>query len=110
MKRKAVFLTACFVAASAAAHVAPLTKDTLKTNEDNVAVWLDGKQVEGGWNVLYGNEIDPLETKAREVVFASDIDTLAITLDRTWQSKDFIIVSADGKTGPVRVTRMSDDI
>ena len=110
MKRKAVFLTACFMAASAAAHVAPLTKDTLKTNEDNVAVWLDGKQVEGGWNVLYGNEIDPLETKAREVVFASDIDTLAITLDRTWQSKDFIIVSADGKTGPVRVTRMSDNI
>lgn len=84
-------------------------KDILRTNVDNVAVTLNGKTMEGGWNVLYGDEIDPLETRAKDIVFSSDIDTLRIKLD-TWQSKDFTILSTNGNKAPVKVTRISENI
>lgn len=108
MKKLFIPIFLCFVAIAAMAQT--LTeKDTLKTNSDKVEVILDGKNLEGGWNVLYGNEIDPLDTKAKNIVFASDIDTLKMTLD-IWQSKDFTIISDKGMKAPVRVTRISENI
>lgn len=98
----------CLVAVAATAQVST-EKDTLRTNTETVAVILDGKNLKGGWSVLYGNEIDPLDTKAKDIVFASDIDTLKMTLD-IWQSKDFTIVSDNGRKAPVRVTRISENI
>ena len=108
MNRLITSIILCFVAIAAMAQT--LTeKDTLKTNSDKVEVILDGKNLEGGWNVLYGNEIDPLDTKAKDIVFASDIDTLKMSLD-IWQSKDFTIISDKGMKAPVRVTRISENI
>lgn len=108
MKYLLTSIILCFVATTAVAQ--PLAeKDTLKTNADKVTLILDGKNLDGGWNVLYGNKIDPLDTKAKEIVFASDIDTLRITLE-VWQSKDFTIISDKGRKSPVRVTRTSENI
>lgn len=108
MKRLITSIIVCFVAVAATAQVST-EKDTLRTNTETVAVILDGKNLKGGWSVLYGNEIDPLDTKAKDIVFASDIDTLKMTLD-IWQSKDFTIVSDNGRKAPVRVTRISENI
>ncbi len=108
MKKLIIYLSLS-VAATAASAQTVSEQDVLRTTADKVAVILDGKPLKGGWNVLYGTEIDPLETKAGEIVFASDIDTLKIALD-VWESKDFSILSADGKKGPVRVTRISENI
>lgn len=109
MNRLTTSIILCFVAIAAMAQTADSIKKTLKTNVSPVAVILDGKALDGGWNVLYGNDIDPLDTRAKEVVFASDIDTIRITLD-TWQSIDFTIESATGEKAPVRVTRISENI
>lgn len=109
MNRLTSSIILCIVAIAAMAQTADTLKKTLKTNVSPVAVILDGKALDGGWNVLYGNDIDPLDTRAKEVVFASDIDTIRITLD-TWQSIDFTIESATGEKAPVRVTRISENI
>lgn len=108
MKKTIIYLS-LIVAATATSAQSVSEQDVLRTTADKVAVVLDGKPLKGGWNVLYGTEIDPLETKAGEIVFASDIDTLKIALD-VWESKDFSILSTDGKKGPVRVTRISENI
>ncbi len=102
MKKLIIYLSLS-VAATAASAQTVSEQDVLRTNADKVAVILDGKPLNGGWNVLYGTEIDPLETKAAEIVFASDIDTLKIALE-VWESKDFSILSTDGRKGPVKVT------
>ena len=80
MERLITSIIVCLVAVAATAQVST-EKDTLRTNTETVAVILDGKNLKGGWSVLYGNEIDPLDTKAKDIVFASDIDTLKMTLD-----------------------------
>lgn len=108
MKKTLSSITICFAAIAAMAQ-SITEKDTLRTNTDKIAFILDGKEIRGGWNVLYGNEIDPLDTKAKNIVFASDIDTLKMTLD-IWQSKDFTIISDKGEKAPVRVTRISENI
>ncbi len=109
MNRLTSSIILCIVAIAAMAQTADTLKKTLKTNVSPVAVILDGKALDGGWNVLYGDDIDPLDTRAEEVVFASDIDTIRITLDM-WQSIDFTIESATGEKAPVRVTRISENI
>lgn len=108
MKRILSSIVMCIVAIASYAQIAT-GKETLRTNRDKVEVVLDGKKMKGGWNVLYGNKIDSLDTKAKEVIFTSDIDTLRITLD-VWQSKDFTIISDKGSKAPVRVTRISENI
>lgn len=82
---------------------------TLRTNIDRLALIVDGRELDGGWNVLYGDETDEFQTSASEVIFASDCDTLRIK-PATWERVDFTIVSGDGRRAPVRVTRMSKDI
>lgn len=108
MNRLTISIIGCLVAIATFAQ-GTAENETLRTNTDKVAVVLDGKDLPGGWNALYGNEIDPLDTKAKEIVFASDIDTLKISLD-VWQSKDFTIISGERKKAPVRVTRISENI
>lgn len=98
----------CVVAIASYAQTAT-EKGTLRTTKDKVVVAIDGKKMKGGWDVLYGNEIDSLVTKAKEIIFTSDIDTLRITLD-VWKSKDFTIISDKGSKAPVRVIRISDNI
>lgn len=83
MKKLIIYLSLS-VAATAASAQTVSEQDVLRTTADKVAVILDGKPLKVGWNVLYGTEIDPLETKAGEIVFASDIDTLKIALD-VWE-------------------------
>lgn len=84
-------------------------KDVLHTNKDSVSVFLDGKELNGGWRVIYGVDIDPLDTKAREILFVSDCDTLEMKLDE-WQEKDFKIINEKGEQSPVRVTRIARNI
>lgn len=110
MKKVLTSIIVCLLAIAALAQNTA-EKDVLKTGAGTatVAVSLDGRAMQGGWSVLYGNEIDPLDTKAGDIVFASDIDTLRLTLD-VWQSKEFTIVSESGDKAPVRVTRVSDNI
>lgn len=98
----------CVVAIASYAQTAT-EKGTLRTTKDKVVVAIDGKKMKGGWDVLYGNEIDSLVIKGKEIIFTSDIDTLRITLD-VWKSKDFTIISDNGSKAPVRVIRISDNI
>ncbi|MDE5693817.1 MAG: hypothetical protein K2I09_07870 [Duncaniella sp.] len=98
----------CVVAIASYAQTAT-EKGTLRTTKDKVVVAIDGKKMKGGWDVLYGNEIDSLVIKGKEIIFTSDIDTLRITLD-VWKSKDFTIISDKGGKAPVRVIRISDNI
>ncbi|MEZ3597814.1 MAG: hypothetical protein K1V81_01855 [Paramuribaculum sp.] len=100
--KKTIVLLILGLAATATSAQSVSEQDVLRTTADKVAVILDGKPLNGGWSVLYGTEVDPLETKAAEIVFASDIDTLKIELG-VWESRDFSILSADGRKGPVKV-------
>lgn len=84
-------------------------KDTLQTRINPVNFYLDGKKMPGGWHIMVGEKIDPLDTKAREIMFVSDIDSIKIVLEE-WQSKDFSIINEKGERAPVRVTRVADNI
>lgn len=77
---------------------------TLKTTIDPVTLILDRRKVDGGWRLIPGPKTDVLDTTAKNITFATDTDTLNITLDE-WQSKDFIILTAKGDTARVRVNR-----
>lgn len=76
----------------------------LKTTIDPVTLILDGRKADGGWRLIPGPKTDVLDTTAKNITFATDTDTLNITLDE-WQSKDFIILTAKGDTARVRVNR-----
>ena len=108
MNRMLLPIIMCVVAIASYAQTAT-EKGTLRTTKDKVVVAIDGKKMKGGWDVLYGNEIDSLVIKGKEIIFTSDIDTLRITLD-VWKSKDFTIISDKGGKAPVRVIRISDNI
>ena len=97
------------VTAAMASLLTANAEDILRTSINPVSVFLDGKELRGGWRILVGDDVDPLDTRAREIMFASDIDTLRMTLD-DWQSKDFTIVTENGGRAPVRVTRISENI
>lgn len=103
------FIATLFVITTAKAQTVDAAYSILRTNVNQVSLFLDGKPLPGGWLVMYGDQVDSLYTKAREIVFASDMDTLAITLER-WQSKDFTIVSGNGEKAPISVTRISENI
>ncbi len=100
-----LFISLCHVPLS----INGANKDVLYTNKNSVSVYLDGKELKGGWRVVYGDKIDPLDAYAHEVVFISDCDTLAMVLDE-WQVKDFKIINENGEQSPVRVTRIADNI
>lgn len=109
MKIFNILLAATTVGGTVSAALPCHSEEVLRTNVDPVAVFLDGKELDGGWNLMIGEEVDPIETTAREIVFASDTDTLRISLNE-WESKDFTIITASGKRAPVRATRISDNI
>lgn len=110
MKKIPTYLTMYIVAIAAFAQSTEITTDILRTNVNTVDVTFDGKKLKKGWSVKNNNdEVKHFDTRAHEIVFASDIDTLKITLD-TWQTKDFTIMSANGDKTPVKVTRVSENI
>lgn len=74
-----------------------------------MSVTLDGKKTQEDWFLMTGDILDVLNTKAQEIVFMSDIDTLKIELDE-WQTRDFDIITDDGKKASVRVKRQSDNV
>ncbi|MDE6205288.1 MAG: hypothetical protein K2F66_04120, partial [Duncaniella sp.] len=75
MNRMLLPIIMCVVAIASYAQTAT-EKGTLRTTKDKVVVAIDGKKMKGGWDVLYGNEIDSLVIKGKEIIFTSDIDTL----------------------------------
>ena len=81
MKIFNILLAATTVGGTVSAALPCHSEEVLRTNVDPVAVFLDGKELDGGWNLMIGEEVDPIETTAREIVFASDTDTLRISLN-----------------------------
>ncbi len=100
MKRPIIYLT--FLLSVIAVLSARDT--TFRTGTDNIELRLNGKPVPGGWEVSPDLNPDILETTAREVFFASDIDTLAVTLDE-WENFHIDMLTARGDTARVRLTR-----
>lgn len=98
-----MLIAACVTVLSATGSHAS-TETVLKTTVDPVTLILDGRKVDGGWGLIPGPKPDVLDTTAKNITFATDTDTLNITLDE-WQSKDFIILTAKGDTARVRVNR-----
>lgn len=78
---------------------------TFHTGAAVVDLIADGRQVDGGWRVSPELKPDIFETTASEVVFISDKDTLVIDNLREWDSFDFVIITADGDSAHVRVSR-----
>lgn len=95
MKRPIIYLT--FLLSVIAVLSARDT--TFRTGTDNIELRLNGKPVPGGWEVSPDLNPDILETTAREVFFASDIDTLAVTLDE-WENFHIDMLTARGGHGP----------
>lgn len=75
------------------------------TGTDRVHLYLDGKEMTGGWRVSPKLNPDILETTAAEVVFTSDRDTLVIDNLREWESFDFIMLTNEGDSARVRINR-----
>lgn len=80
---------------------------TFLTGVNPVDLIIDGKPIEGGWRVSPQLNPDILETTASKIVFASDKDTLIIDNLKEWESSDFVILTEEGDSAHVRVTRKS---
>ena len=83
-------------------------KQVLKSNKDTITLLVDGEEAEGGWTIEPTLNPDVFRTMAKDIVFASDIDTLKISLEKL-QSKSFQIVNARGDTANVKVIRISEN-
>lgn len=83
-------------------------KQVLKSNKDTITLLVDGVEAEGGWTIEPTLNPDVFRTMAKDIVFASDIDTLKISLEKL-QSKSFQIVNARGDTANVKVIRISEN-
>lgn len=102
MKREKIALMIvvfCFFA-----EVLAEKRPVLRSGINPIACIEDGKAVKGGRFFSTEADFEEWRTTAREVVFASDVDTLKIVLEE-WQSQDFDILTAAGDTARVRVTR-----
>lgn len=106
MKKKISLLI--LILASIASVSLMAKKQVLKSTKDTISLIVDGKEAEGGWTIEPTLNPDIFRTMAKDIVFASDIDTLRITLDKL-QSKSFQIVNAKGDTANVKVIRISDN-
>jgi len=80
----------------------------MKSNVNLIKLFYDGKEVKGGWYIETGPGPDVCETTAKEVAFVSDTDSINIVLDE-WQSEDFYILTAEGDSALVRVSRIATD-
>lgn len=77
----------------------------LRTGINHIDIIIDGKRYEGGWTVMPQKNPDLLEAPVSEVIFISDVDTLAIDNLREWEARDFVILTAGGDSAHVRVRR-----
>lgn len=105
MKAMKFFLFSIF------AIVLPCTAEceTILTSGINpVVLLLDGKEINGGWNLLFGDKVDVLETTASEIIFKTDTDSIVLT-PGLWQSEDFVIRDSSGQSAPIRVRRVSEN-
>lgn len=87
------------------ASICVAQRPVMKSGNDKVALVLDGRQADY-WIVSPQIDPDVLETPAREVVFVSDIDTMALTLDE-WETADFDILITGGDRSHVQVRRLA---
>lgn len=78
-----------------------------QTGVNRVDMILDGQPEKGGWHVSPQINPDVLETKASEVVFVSDKDTLVIDNLKEWDSFDFVMLTDNGDSAFVKVVRTS---
>lgn len=104
MKRNVVAACALFIFIGVKADIPPV----LRTGINPINVTCDGRPIEGGWDVSPGKDFSMLRTRASEVVFMSDIDTLSIRL-KEWEDCQVRIVTAQGDTALVRVSRVSSN-
>lgn len=77
---------------------------TFRTGLDNIEFRLDGKPIPGGWFVSPEQNPDIFETTAREIFFASDVDTLSVALDE-WEKFNIDMLTTGGDTARVLITR-----
>lgn len=87
------------------ASICVAQRPVMKSGNDKVALVLDGRQADY-WIVSPQIDPDVLETPAHEVVFVSDIDTMALTLDE-WETADFDILITGGDRSHVQVRRLA---
>ena len=80
----------------------------LKLGITPITLILDGKIAGDEWRIMPEINPDKLRTIAHEVKFASDVDTLRIVLNE-WETKEFHILTTQGDTAYVRVTRTVAD-
>ena len=85
------------------------SKEVLNTRINPISLTLDGEAIDGGWALDFDNRIDPLETTAREIIFASEVDTLKLILD-VWERQDVTIRTEEGNESTVRATRISGNV
>lgn len=97
-------LLAVLALSTAAGTLSAQDRPVLRSGVDPITLIMDGRPFPGGWRIMPELDPDELTTTARETVFASDVDTMRIVLDE-WQSKDFDILTAEGDTAHVRVSR-----
>lgn len=86
-------------------QVATLKDRVFTTGVNPVEVVVDGKPLNGGWFISPQLNPDVLETTASEVVFISDKDTLVVNNLKEWESFDFVMLTHEGDSAHVRVTR-----
>ena len=79
----------------------------MRSSVNDVTLVCDGRVARGGWHVAPEVSPDVFETMAREVKFVSDCDSLMMTLENEWDSRDFNIITAKGDTAAVRVVRVA---
>ncbi len=79
----------------------------MRSSVNDVTLVCDGRVAHGGWHVAPEVSPDVFETMAREVKFVSDCDSLMMTLENEWDSRDFNIITAKGDTASVRVVRVA---
>ena len=104
--KKTVIAVGCLMLLSLAAVG---QKTLLHTNKKTVDFILDGKKQPGVWTVMPEANPDLLETTAKEVVFASDTDTLTVNNLQEWETFDFVILTNEGDSAHVRVKRIPEN-
>lgn len=100
MKKPIIYLTLLLTVM----RIVSAREATFRTGIDNIEFRLDGKSIPGGWYVSPEENPDIIETTAREIFFASDVDRISVILDE-WERFYLDMLTARGDTARVRITR-----
>lgn len=106
LRQSFCLLAGTIVAGSALLPVAPAHAgaDVFGPVDSVVRLFLDGREIRGGWNVAPEINPDILETAAARIAFVSKTDTLAVS-PAEWDSADIAMITTSGDTARVRVIR-----